>query len=72
MSIVGLMNVVWFRKGGVRKAEMDRAVHQENVRFVFGIFDVFVETSKMPKTQRRPSLQREVHVSPKTFAVFER
>ena len=46
--------------------------HQENVQLVFGIFDVFAETSKMPKTQRRDVFAKGGTCLPKTRTVFER
>jgi hypothetical protein len=47
-----------------------KSLNQENIQFVFGVFDVFAKTSKMPKTQRHRivSLQREVHVSQRQWS----
>jgi hypothetical protein len=50
----------------------NNTVHQENIQFVFGVFDVFAKTSKMPKTQRHRVFAKGGTCLPKTVVVFER
>ena len=58
---------------------MKYILHQENVQFIFGIFDVFAETSKMPKDVKTWHLYKARYMSPKDahslwkmFFIFQR